>query len=108
LLYLTYTFTAEARREKENARFVAAERAEQRKKKKANLQQKAAQREWAGNNNKRTRKLIMFILFFLIHDAHTRFYISALDFNPVRGRDTITGRDPTVCASSPYRKDTCS
>jgi hypothetical protein len=64
LLYLTYTFTAEERREKENAKREAAARTEQRKKKKVSMQQKVAQREQAGNNNRKTGKSDMFIIHF--------------------------------------------
>lgn len=53
---LTYTFTAEARREKENAKRIAAERAEQRVKKKAIAQRKATERKQAQTGGKKRRK----------------------------------------------------
>ena len=55
------TSTAEARREKENEKWEAAERAEQRKKKNAVSQQKAAQRRQANSDNGRVGKLTVFI-----------------------------------------------
>lgn len=56
MLRLTYTFTAEARREKENAKRIAAERAEQRVKKKAVAQQKVTKRKQAETGGKKRKK----------------------------------------------------
>lgn len=56
VLRLTYTFTAEARQEKENAKRIAAERAEQRVKKKAVAQQKVTKRKQAETGGKKRKK----------------------------------------------------
>jgi hypothetical protein len=55
-MHLTYSFTAEADKAKENAKREATQRAEQRKKKKDAEQLKAARREQSRSKNRRNGK----------------------------------------------------